>query len=283
MLIERIRARGWSRLASEDAEFEEVDDDDFLSDPPPTRDESTPFLFKKLVPELKNIIYRYLVTPDHGEPMSVTRPSSRRSQISTAILYVDREIYLEASAILYTYNTLQINFNHPAGQILRKDEQVGGTRRLRNGRLSGSTKFTGIIYPHVLRRFNKVYLDLQVHVYGLSMPGPLVSEIWGLAYLRELLEAVSSEDPAQKGSACKTLQLKVTETYYLHRFMGILHVVASQPVVPQIEQYGFPNIFDKIRETRKLVLMEGLCVDSTATLINRIIGRGRQVPALCDS
>ena len=265
----------WSRQASEDVKFEDEDDYNFLSEAPPTRDESMPFLFKKLPAELKNAIYRLLIIPDYGEPLSVTtRPSSRRSQISTNILYVDREIYQEACAILYLYNILYIKHDYSAGQILRMDEQVGGTRRLRNGRLSGSTKFTGIIYPHVLRRFNKVHIDLQVHVYGLAVPGPITSEIFGSAKLKELLEVVSHKEPAGRWAACKSLRLQATENYYPSPFLSGYYNPKFQVLSPQLEQYGFPNIFEKIRETPDLFLIGNLRVSGSATLLNRILGTG---------
>lgn len=217
------------------------------------------------------MIYRHLVIPDYGKLLSVTRPSSRRSQISTAILYVDRELYQEASAILYGYNILQINTNPYPNEIIRMDEHVGGTRRLRNGRLSGSTTFTGIIYPHVLRRFRKIQLDLQINVYGSSLPGPVLSEFRGLASLKELLEVVSSQEPAPEGSACKSLRLKATEIAYPHQWGSLLSNLTHQ-LVP-LEQCNFSDLFDRIQETRDLVLVRDLCAQSTSGLINGMLGR----------
>ena len=217
------------------------------------------------------MIYLYLVTPDHGEPLRLTKSYSRSSQISTAILYVDRQLHQEASAVLYSRNTLQLTpgCQFRPKQILRQDQALGGTRRLRNGRLSGSTKFTGIIYPHVLRRFRKIELAFRVDLYARGLP--IRVDMVGFNLLKELLQVMSSEEPVQNGPICKSLQLKATEPDYASLSRAQMPILSIQSVVSELEKHGFPAIFKKLRQSRDLVLTGNLCDDSRAALTRCIL------------
>lgn len=108
------------------------------------------------------MVYRYLVvsslyssTQPHG--LDLNRATIIRTGIDTSILYVDKQIYKEASSILYSENIPYISSYPNASQhTFRKDKSKLTTRSLRSGRQCSMTKYSGRIYHHVLARFARI-------------------------------------------------------------------------------------------------------------------------------
>ena len=138
--------------------------------------QESPFRFLQLPPEIRNMIYRWLVirTIAVKDAAFIIRSSDERlrRRIDTSVLYLNSQIYKEASCILYAENHLYIRLFEFAGQpvrILRVDKIKLMTRNIRNGRQVNMTKSSGRIYPHVLSRFAKATIELQCCPYHITI------------------------------------------------------------------------------------------------------------------
>ncbi|KAI9873418.1 MAG: hypothetical protein M1830_000436 [Pleopsidium flavum] len=80
------------------------------------------------------------------------------------------DLRVSAEALPFLYNGPLLVPVRPFGQVpFRKDQNTRGTRGLRNGRQISMTSFTGLIYPHVLARFRKLQLSLNLfYLLGFS-------------------------------------------------------------------------------------------------------------------
>ena len=130
-----------------------------------------PFPFMKLFPEIRNMIYRYLVVqkpdpryPDRKQGV-ITILNSQYSGpflfCETNIFTVSRQVHAEASSIFYGENTIVLDLSSwytPLNMTFRMDKSSGGRRSLRSGRSVDTTVYSGLIYPHVIRRFQNIQL-----------------------------------------------------------------------------------------------------------------------------
>lgn len=106
------------------------------------------------------MVYRQLVISpqEHAFQLSLSRTSDYRTGIDTSILCVNKEIYAEASSILYSENSpiIQPSMFPAPPELFREDNVKLTTRSLRSGPQYSVTDFSGRIYRHVLARFARV-------------------------------------------------------------------------------------------------------------------------------
>ena len=187
------------------------------------------------------MIYEHLVVQtDHirqaGRKAGNIYISNRRLfppvlRCETNILTVCRKVYEEASSIFYSRNTIVMCLNEweqGHNHTFRADQGTGGQRTLRSGRSIDTTSFSGLIYPHVFRRFENIQLDF-IDLYDDLGADPGSAEIVAsVAMLRLSLENLSHyliEDPptmARATGSKRSLFLEVSRfsqpwapTFYL--------------------------------------------------------------------
>ncbi|KAI9875136.1 MAG: hypothetical protein M1830_008830 [Pleopsidium flavum] len=112
--------------------------------------------FTSFPPEIRNEVYRYLLSL---EP-------------HTSIIYTNRLIAQEATAILYSENTITapikyknnlFRMEEPSNNNEEKHLIAQGNRdtRSKSDILSNITKHTGLLYPHTLLRVRHLKLDVE--------------------------------------------------------------------------------------------------------------------------
>ncbi|KAI9816298.1 MAG: hypothetical protein M1827_001900 [Pycnora praestabilis] len=104
------------------------------------------FPFLKLPPEIRNMIYQYVVAPERKIVLAKIGSKTRGMEgTNVAILQVNRQIKSEAASILYEKNILCAEIRLYSKAILRKDNLF---------------REEGVIYPHVLGHFKTIYLTI---------------------------------------------------------------------------------------------------------------------------
>ena len=187
--------------------------------------------FLSLPPELRNIIYDHLLiqTVRYRQPQRRTGeidiPNKRSPLIlrcETNIFAVCRKVYEEASSIFYGQNTVVVDVGGwltGRNQTFRKDRGPGGPRSLRSGRSINTTPFSGLIYPHIFRRFENIRLDFgdPYNDPGWSPDLPdIVETARNLGVSLEHLSQFLVEDPPTMSPVTgskKCLVLKVTRIW----------------------------------------------------------------------
>ncbi|MCJ1365529.1 hypothetical protein MMC16_004652 [Acarospora aff. strigata] len=160
------------------------------------------FSFLSLAPELRNEVYRYLLTA--GDEYIDIRQPRPTSKLHTSMIYTSRQIAQEAMAILYCENFFLARLDHER-DFFRKDERRPRDEKVpmssrhgksqRKGDMKESfTRGTGHIYPHVFGRMR--YLLLIVKFGCCSRrnkfePWDFHPE-WVAASLREAVDAMLS-------------------------------------------------------------------------------------------
>ncbi|KAH8599388.1 hypothetical protein B0O99DRAFT_389738 [Bisporella sp. PMI_857] len=131
-------------------------------------DEAFPFL--RFPPEIRNMIYRYMVISraetrihlDTGVIGKFYKPGG----IETAILSTCKQIHNEASKIMYDENKCIAFYSvSNAGVAFRIDEQKtksATSRTLRSGRAVGMMKYKGLIYPHIFGKLRQVEFHVDI-------------------------------------------------------------------------------------------------------------------------
>ncbi|MCJ1256288.1 hypothetical protein MMC24_004109 [Lignoscripta atroalba] len=171
------------------------------------------FPFLRLPLELRIMVYGLLMQPPDDNAVYVYTCRPNICPISTPMLYVNRQIHGEASAILYDQNTLNLEGVGPGSRpLIRTDRNVGLTRRLRSGRLMSTTKFTGEIYPHVLERFHKIRVTVWVSFCMLS------SRHFNFVppNLKEVFEVLRKRPVPKQATKCKDLVIEFHSCCYKH-------------------------------------------------------------------
>ncbi|KAI9874823.1 MAG: hypothetical protein M1830_009244 [Pleopsidium flavum] len=112
--------------------------------------------FTSFPPEIRNEVYRYLLS----------------LELHTSIIYTNRLISQEATAILYSENTITAPINYknnlfrveePSNNNEEKHLIAQGNRdtRIKSDILRNITKHTGLLYPHILLRVRHLKLDVE--------------------------------------------------------------------------------------------------------------------------
>ena len=119
------------------------------------------------------------------------------SGIDVNLLYVNRQINEEASAVFYARNTIAVSCSLDLKALLRTDKNPRGIRYLRSGQVIRMTTFTGWMYPHVLLRFSRVKLCRLIFPEDLKSRY-LYHKFWRklgheLRQLRELVKAEQNQ------------------------------------------------------------------------------------------
>ncbi|KAI9790259.1 MAG: hypothetical protein M1816_005284 [Peltula sp. TS41687] len=164
---------------------------------------SRPFPFLDLPPEIRNKIYELLLVSD--EPITRLAPSQpekmhwdhlyhpiRHPGLSTAILRVNKQIYAEASAVLYGAN----KFRYWIGEWYR--HYVRERKRI----FENDELWTDLeaIAPRNLRQMTK--LSISVFIYGLGGPTPLMR--------RRILQSLTAIcDELKRGHHLRCLSVKI--------------------------------------------------------------------------
>lgn len=126
--------------------------------------------FLSLVPELRNEVYRYLLTSQDN--VIHIRPHSEFFELHTSILYTNRQISQEAAAIFYGENTFtayldyyedffRVDKAENSNANLGVDSQLGESQTKKSGSMTSSTILTGFIYPHVFSRIRYLVLNVK--------------------------------------------------------------------------------------------------------------------------
>ena len=126
----------------------------------------TTFPFTRLAPEIRNMIYRYVLPLSKPCYLDDLVFKIERKRKDIAILLVNREIHNEASSILYanTPGLISVGFSpNPtlSKTIFRIQRSSGGIRTLRSGHFVDTATFSGMMYPHILARLVRIELRIQ--------------------------------------------------------------------------------------------------------------------------
>ena len=119
----------------------------------------------------------------------------------TNIFTVCRGVYEEASSIFYSQNTVVmdlIDWHQGHNHTFREDQGTGDRRTLRSGRSIDTTSFSGLIYPHVFRRFDNIQSTFHDLYDDLGSDPGSAEIVASVATLRLSLENLSQyliEDP----------------------------------------------------------------------------------------
>lgn len=222
------------------------------------------FRFLQLPGEVRNLVYRHLVVSPHEHPsqLSLSQTSDYQTGIDTNILYVNKEIYAEASSILYSENNPIIEAAmYPASQkVFRKDNVKLTTRSLRSGRQCSMTDFSGRIYPHVLARFARVKIASSFIV---NETDSLVKPQWTMS--NRFLQSIVSElcDHKYEGRGLQKRELVISMTFsgknvlsavWARRFQKFIDQNSWKPsektleYVVRLEGIGSAGLLDSLKE-----------------------------------
>ncbi len=127
------------------------------------------YSFASLPPELRNEVYRYLFRlPDESDDLSYPWDPFK---LHTSIIYTNRLIAQESTAILYGEATISLPVTY-RNDLFRVDETNNNKEKLpikqghretltKSDIQRSSTRHTGLIYPHVFTRIRHLKLDVE--------------------------------------------------------------------------------------------------------------------------
>ena len=135
-------------------------------DKPPSSSAS----FLSLAPELRNEVYRYLLTLP-GEIIDIGCPCIC-AELHTSIICTNRQISQEAAAIFYGENSFVARLDYiddyfrvdkeaPVDQKAAVDLQLGETPKEGHTPTASCTRLYGYIYPHVFARIRYLEIDVK--------------------------------------------------------------------------------------------------------------------------
>ncbi|KAI9717634.1 MAG: hypothetical protein M1812_004579 [Candelaria pacifica] len=135
------------------------------------------FRFLSLPPEIRNMIYKYLVIASRPGGAIVWGfewgcPRKRLHKIDIAILLVNQQLHQEAAAILYGENQIRLAVSNRICPKFRVDNQlIPNFRVTRSGRTTSKVPDTGTMYEHVFARFRKIRFGLSIEQRHLTSTG----------------------------------------------------------------------------------------------------------------
>ena len=254
---------------------------------PSTTSNGSAFPFLNLPPEIRVIVYRYLLISLVSKPITPHYLLSRQPLgLQTEIMHVNRQIYHEACIVLYSENTLNFEIennssrfdqqissephildycirltdSHPPpeqmGYILRRDISSGGTRSLRSGRSINTTNYSGLIYPHVLSWFAKVNLTISINGF------------WRMSRehnsLKEGLDMLEKHINANGSSPTKVCSIEI---WFLHSIFSTGQYLDDLEDVRR--QFEVREVVAIVRELRKARSVE-VCGTIPANVLEQI-------------
>ncbi len=218
--------------------------------------------FLSLPPELRNEVYRYLLTSAVNIGLA---PGSARPELHFSIIYTNRQIAQEATAILYGENNFVALVTHEdrlfrvnemgqgywmgAGTMLQEERQV-------DGRFLTYVPPPGYIYRHALARIR--YLRLRVEFSRGSRRTKF--EPWNFQADQLAASLKKTVDPLASGTSLKglTVWLRFPANVRIKRSPSLDEVVTALEPLRALK--GVEN-----------VMMSGLNIDGEMLFLAKLI------------
>jgi len=178
------------------------------------------FPFLELPAEIRNSIYGYSFSVDPHR-LHFCLGCLRVTGITTSFLTVNKQIYAEALPFLYN-GPMLVPIRTYGCLPFRKDQDTRGSRSLRSGKQVSMTSFRGLIYPHVLARFRRLKISLNMsHLLHHRLIHVGNANLIFLAQLQEVMEVLAPiMQPSFQGPRVQELEISVDDERLLSSVLG---------------------------------------------------------------